>query len=500
MERATPRPVPVPDPGLFPDLLYESVAASSYVLHYFFVILWLALMSRVLILKKKKDLKVVCLVTGLALANHILALVLLALVVWTLLSLVIRRELSAKKALGWSLWLLPGLCFYLYIPLRAASDPVINWGDPDSLGRFFRYISRKDYFVMSYVADARDLLEVMVFHAKSFLAESTPLLPILTVVLTVMILIRKTRKEVAEKVHGSAEGAVHLALLGITLFVLNEFLLSFHGSHLDLFFLRRYSVPGYIGLFFSCTVLVTWSLVSCSRKSFGIFAALLALIPVVSLGSHFEKNNRSRNTLLKSYVELVFSHLPHGATLYAEGDNHLFPILYYHLVEGYRPDIVLLNPQVGLGDQDKVALLAKEGRLYTTHYVQTQGSLRCRPVGLVFKIGEDDGHLEKIEWRDFTEEEIRRVRAPLEKILVTEYYHRRALYYKSRGENAESLVWVKKMETVAQGYDQTLMLTGYAFANFDMLPEALRYFEAALKINPKNRASRFYLQKYGAGG
>jgi tetratricopeptide (TPR) repeat protein len=56
------------------------------------------------------------------------------------------------------------------------------------------------------------------------------------------------------------------------------------------------------------------------------------------------------------------------------------------------------------------------------------------------------------------------------------------------------------METVAQGYDQTLMLTGFAFANFGMIPEALRYFEAALKINPKNRASRFYLQNYGAGG
>ena len=479
---------------------YESVAASSYVLHYFFVILWLALMSRVLILKNDQDLKVVCLVTGLALANHILALVLLALVVWTLLSMVLRRELSAKKALGCSLWLLPGVCFYLYIPLRAAFDPVINWGDPDSLGRFLRYISRKDYFVMTYVASARDLMEVIVFHVKSFLAESTPLLLILTVVLTIITLIRRTRKGVAGRVHGGADAAFHLTLLGISLFVLNEFLLSLHGSHLDLFFLRRYSVPGYIGLFFSCAVLITWSLVSCSRRTFAIFAVLLALIPAMSLGSHFEENNRSKDTLLQSYVEQVFAHLPRGAALYAEGDNHLFPILYYHLVEGYRPDIVLLNPRVGLGDQATVFQLAREGRLYTTHYMQTSGPFRCRPAGLVFKIAADDSPLPEIKWRDFTEEEIGRVRAPLEKILVTEYYHRRALYHRSRGENAEGLLWVRKMETVAQGYDQTLMLTGFAFANFGMIPEALRYFEAALKINPKNRASRFYLQKYGAGG
>jgi tetratricopeptide (TPR) repeat protein len=479
---------------------YESTAASSYVLHYFLVILWLALMTRVILERRKEDLKYVCLVTGLALANHILSTVLFALVMWIVLSMAIRKEISARKALSWSLWLLPGLCFYLYIPLRAASDPVINWGDPDSLGRFLRYISRKDYFVMTYVASARDLLEVIVFHAKSFLTESTPLLLILTAVLTIIILVRKTRKGVAGRVHRGADAAFHLALLGISLFVLNEFLLSLHGSHLDLFFLKRYSVPGYIGLFFSCAALITWSLVSCSRRTFAIFAALLALIPAVSLGFHFKMNDRSENTLLRSYVEQVFSHLPVGAALYAEGDNHLFPILYYHLVEGYRADIVLLNPLIGLGDQDKVSLLAKEGRLYTTHYMQTSGPVRCRPAGLVFKIAADDSPLPEIKWRDFTEEELGRVRAPLEKILVTEYYHRRALYHRSRGEYAESLLWVKKMETVAQGYDQTLMLTGFAFANFDMIPEALRYFEAALEINPRNRASRFYPQKYRAGG
>ncbi len=55
---------------------YESLAASSYVLHYFFVILWLSLMSRVIVERQKDDLKYVCLVTGLALANHILSIVL----------------------------------------------------------------------------------------------------------------------------------------------------------------------------------------------------------------------------------------------------------------------------------------------------------------------------------------------------------------------------------------------------------------------------------------
>jgi tetratricopeptide (TPR) repeat protein len=221
------------------------------------------------------------------------------------------------------------------------------------------------------------------------------------------------------------------------------------------------------------------------------------MVPVLSLGIHFEKNDRSQNTLLKSYVEQLLSHLPAEAALYAEGDNHLFPILYYHLVEGYRPDIVLLNPRVGLGRAEDLAPLTKEGKLYTTHWVQAQEPLRCRPAGLVFKLEQSEAPLQEIEWRDFTEEEIRRVRAPLEKILVAEYFHRRALYHKSRGENETAMAWVKRMDAVAHGYDQTLMLTGFAFANLGRIPESLKYFEAALKINPKNQAARSNLRKYG---
>jgi len=474
---------------------YESAAASSYVLHYLLLILWLTWMSRVIVEKEVTLLKPVCLVTGFALANHILSLVLLALVVWALLSFVIRKKISLKKALAWSLFILPGLCLYLYIPVRALSNPVINWGDPDTLDTFLRYVSRKDYFVSTYVSDAGDLLEVLLFHLKAFLAESSPMLPIFALALAAMALMTKAGTATRDK-RGSSD-AFHLALLGAALFVLNEFLLSLHGSHMDLFFLKRYSAPGYIGLYFSCVALITWALAACSRRVFAFVVTLLAVIPVLSLGCHFERNDRSQNTLLKSYVDQLLSHLPAGATLYAEGDNHLFPLVYYHLVEGYRPDIVLLNPQLGLGDEKTLADLVKRGMLYTTHYIQTQEPVRCRPAGLVFKITAEDGPPTDMEWGDFTETEIREARAAMEKILVTEYFHRRALYHKNRGEKEEGLLWVRKMDGVAQGYDQTLMLTGFAFANFEMVQESLRYFEAALKINPKNRASQFYLRKYG---
>jgi hypothetical protein len=68
-------------------------------------------------------------------------------------------------------------------------------------------------------------------------------------------------------------------------------------------------------------------------------------------------------------------------------------------------------------------------------YMQTQEPVRCLPAGLVWKAAEGDAPLKEIRWRDFAESEIRKFRAPLEKILITEYFHRRAVYHESRGEN-----------------------------------------------------------------
>ncbi len=43
------------------------------------------------------------------------------------------------------LYFLLGLCVFLYLPIRAAQDPVVNWGDPSSWRNFWRVITRADY-------------------------------------------------------------------------------------------------------------------------------------------------------------------------------------------------------------------------------------------------------------------------------------------------------------------------------------------------------------------
>lgn len=474
---------------------YESVAASSYVLHYFFVVLYVWIFSGVVLRRRHGGLRLLYLVTGLALANHVLSLVLLVLVFWYSFSLALRKEITLREFAFACSFLLPGLSLYLYIPLRAASDPLVNWGRPDSLARFFHYITRRDHTGNLYVTGARDLLDIYAFHAKSFFFDLFPLLPVLAAssILWLWIGTQNDERGQARTIPG-ASGL--LVLTGIFLFIFNLLLLSLHASHLDLFFLKRYMEPGYMGLYFSCVVLIVSFLSLSPRRVFLGFLPLLVLIPLGGFALHFERNDRSQNRLLDTYVKGLFAHLPEGAALYAEGDNHLFPLLYYHLVEGYRPDMILINPSVGLGEKTQLDSLMKEGRLYTSHYIETDSVFTCKPHGLVFHLTRGDDPPGELPWKDFCEEDLRKAQAPLEKILLTEYYHRQAVYHRSRNEHTEALACIRKMEKIAEGYDATLMLTGFALAQEDRISEAIRYFEAALKVNPKNRGSRFYLRRY----
>ena len=78
---------------------------------------------------------------GLSLAHHLSALFLLP----ALLVLVPWRDLEPRAgALAAAAFLL-GLSTYLYLPLRAASSSVVNWGDPRTLGALLAHLRGGDY-------------------------------------------------------------------------------------------------------------------------------------------------------------------------------------------------------------------------------------------------------------------------------------------------------------------------------------------------------------------
>ncbi|MEK6543657.1 MAG: DUF2723 domain-containing protein [Elusimicrobiota bacterium] len=60
-----------------------------------------------------------------------------------------------------------GLSVYAYLPVRAASGPVINWGNPDTAARFWRVFTRKDYGTFSLTTQGAESGRIKLFWLQN---------------------------------------------------------------------------------------------------------------------------------------------------------------------------------------------------------------------------------------------------------------------------------------------------------------------------------------------
>jgi hypothetical protein len=109
-----------------------AVVTETYALHLLLVV---ALLGAALLRVKPRWR---ALLGGAALANHVTAV---PVVVTTLFLGQRRRDWHASALLGF----LPGLAFYLLLPLRAHSHPTSNWGDPETGAAFVALVTGHAY-------------------------------------------------------------------------------------------------------------------------------------------------------------------------------------------------------------------------------------------------------------------------------------------------------------------------------------------------------------------
>ena len=82
---------------------------------------------------------------GLSLTNHHTILFLTPALVFLVLSTNPKLLLQPKFLIYGTSFFILGLLPYLYLPLRALQNPILNWGDPDTISKFLNVILRRDY-------------------------------------------------------------------------------------------------------------------------------------------------------------------------------------------------------------------------------------------------------------------------------------------------------------------------------------------------------------------
>ena len=210
----------------------------------------------------------------------------------------------------------------LYIPLRAAAHPAVNWGDPESLAGFWRHIRRMqyDFMVTQYPRSPDRFLDQLGAMAAMYLRQ-----PLLGADIAGFVLLLRRRPAHALFLAACAASVV----LGFTWWQNPELTRDW------LWVMSVFWIPAYLiaalcaGLFFGWL----WQ----RRKQ----AAMVCMVLCVALplGLNWRVNNKSRFLWVHEYGVNVLNTLEQDAIYVSASDHGGFSVMYLQNVLGLRRDV-----------------------------------------------------------------------------------------------------------------------------------------------------------------
>jgi len=285
--------------------------------------------------KDRRLLLLACYLFGLALCNHLsvgsLGIMLL-MAAWFC-----RENLSISDwLLGLALILLP-LTFYGYLYVRSSFNLVLDWYDPQTFWGLKQHLFAKTY--QRYIATPHwsDILPYFIGLAR--LLSHELVLPLTVLSLPGAFLqYRRDRK---------------LAMMLLSVVIVNCGL-NFNYLIPDI---TPYFLPSLLIAVVWIAELLNWlTLRSRIWSSAAVASALVTTI--ITATGNFARCDISDRYSAEQYAQDLFERVPECGTLFCGSDNSMFPTLYLHYAENYRPDckvyghlptLIRLRDDLGLG-------------------------------------------------------------------------------------------------------------------------------------------------------
>lgn len=281
-----------------PALWSQATIAQVYTLNLFFaaIILWAMVSGH------RHRVAVAAAAFGFGMAHH-LSILLLAPGAWIALKPT-RRDLPSL------LLLLAPLLVYLYLPVRAAFYPAVNWGNPSTLERLIWVVTAEPYRPDPTAVSVTDIAARITLVSGSLAEQFTPIGLLLALWGLVRLAFARPRLASALELSGAV-------VIGF-----------------DLIFVTRDS---FMYLLPASAIALLWliygagDLVSRLRwRALRIGATIaLAALPVYNAWANFAAMDLSTDREAYDYARGILDKLPRDAVVFAEGDRSLFALVYY---------------------------------------------------------------------------------------------------------------------------------------------------------------------------
>lgn len=438
---------------------------------------------------------------GLAMAVH--QTIVLFLPAWFLMIILTdwRMITRVKELVLATAFALFGFAVHLYLPLRALSNPILNWGDSKTFDQFMWHFLRRGY---PNESPARDVA-LLWAQLKAFnVSREFTWVGVALALLGLVYLWKKNR-------------TVFAAYL-VSVIVFLMVIAGYFNTPLEVIFLtEEFFTP----LYLLTAVLVGLGLFTmlgyATRTArlperigapvYGVAAVLFFVLPSALCAINYFENDQHKNYIAFDYASNSLRSLPQNAVMFTWGDSGAFPFWYLQGVERMREDVDLPHtPHLVFNWYlDSLPRLFKDSNLrkYDMSYFSAETALHIaitenldvRPVYIDFSTRYS------VEFKDYQPVQkgivyrVRKINDPsgLPDISIWDNYNNRGILEK---QSFLDLDTGKAIMIYANGY----METGEFYASINRYQEAIMMLGKAEQISPEIRVSADQIRmRYGLG-
>lgn len=270
---------------------------------------------------------VLAILLGLGFSNHMTTLMILPGIAWLYFNSYGFSKSEIWKRLGKMIALFIGVLGINYggLMLRAASEPILNWGNPHSFERLMVHVSGWQYrvwlFSSSKVSKA-NLAEFFAGFQNEFM-----LLAIITLIAGLLFLWKKNKR-----------WAVFFCIsFAFTVLYASNYDIA----DLDAYFLLAYISAGFL-------LLSGWVYWMQWKPAYSKVILAIAFIPGIWQGiTQFEAQDRSQEFVFEDYTRDALNSLPENALMMSyQWDFLVSPTYYFQQVEGFRKDVCVVDKEL----------------------------------------------------------------------------------------------------------------------------------------------------------
>jgi hypothetical protein len=217
-------------------------------------------------------------------------------------------------------WFVLGLFVWLYLPLRSAQHPIVNWGEVHRNWDAFAYHAfGKQYQVWMFNDGTAKENFPKYWNALTDMTSWILLIPMIY------------------GIYVSFKKSIILSLFLIALIIGNLIYALNYGIH-DI---ETYFLSGFIPVF----IFAALGLVSLMKQKVLLYA--LPILPILNLSLNYAENDKHDDYAVPSYISLMIDPLPKNSVIISSQWDYLCSgFLYKQIVENYRPDIIMIEKEL----------------------------------------------------------------------------------------------------------------------------------------------------------